>query len=141
LQCLKAILGAAKGNTIDFGDVMIVLIGDPFQLPAIGGASVYAGAAMLAALPGETPATTWQRLVTDVNRKRGGTLKCVYLKPRESAASCRKQLANSSQSRSKFGSQRDAFGSCLRARRSHLLQLKSFPLLVTSPPGYSGLSN
>ena len=91
LQWLKAILEAAKGNTIDFGDVMIVLIGDPFQLPAIGGASVYAGAAMLAALPGETPAATWQRLVTDVNRKRGGTLKCVrtirLLCPRGSVAS------------------------------------------------------
>ena len=62
---------------------MIVLIGDPFQLPAIGGASVYAGAAMLAGLPGETPAATWKRLVHDVNRKRGGSLKCVlnYTKP------------------------------------------------------------
>jgi hypothetical protein len=83
LQWLKAILEAAKGNRIDFGDVMIVLIGDPFQLPAIGGASVYAGAAMLAGLPGETPAATWKRLVHDVNRKRGGSLKCVlnYTKP------------------------------------------------------------
>jgi hypothetical protein len=51
-----------------------------------------------------------------------------------SATSYRKQLANSSQSQSKLGSLKDAFGSCLRARRSHLLQLKSFPLLVTSPP-------
>ena len=42
---LKAILQAAKGNTLPFGDVGIAAIGDVFQLPAIGGASVYAGAA------------------------------------------------------------------------------------------------
>jgi hypothetical protein len=62
------------------------------QLPAIGGTSVYAGAAMLAGLPSDSPEETWKRLVDDVTRKHGGALKRVSASirlpcPRDSVAS------------------------------------------------------
>jgi hypothetical protein len=77
---LKAILQAAKGNSLPFGDVGIAAIGDVFQLPAIGGASVYAGAASFEARPDERPDEAWERIVRGVNptgRKHGSTLKTV----------------------------------------------------------------
>ena len=77
---LKAILQAAKGNTLPFGDVGIAAIGDVFQLPAIGGASVYAGAASFVSRADETASQAWERIVEGINptgRRHGSTLKTV----------------------------------------------------------------
>jgi hypothetical protein len=68
---LKAILEAAKGNDRPWGGVTVVIIGDPFQLGSIGGASVYGGAASLVQQPGQTPADAWEQLVSDLHRKHG----------------------------------------------------------------------
>jgi hypothetical protein len=74
---LKAICEAAKGNTIPWGNVLIVAIGDPFQLPGIGSASVYAGAATLKGHEGDSPEDSWKQLVTGLHRKHGNSLKNV----------------------------------------------------------------
>eukprot|EP01047_Picozoa_sp_COSAG01_P060312 COSAG01_NODE_7375_length_3230_cov_486.742574_2_plen_72_part_01 len=41
---LRAILEASCGDACACGGVALVLVGDPFQLPGIGGLPVYTGA-------------------------------------------------------------------------------------------------
>jgi hypothetical protein len=74
LAILKASKGSAEGPS---GGVVIVLVGDPFQLPAIGGASVYMGAASLTVRRDQTPGEAWGAMLAGLRRKHGTGLKRV----------------------------------------------------------------
>jgi hypothetical protein len=75
---LLAILKASKGSAeCPCGGVVIVIVGDPFQLPAIGGASVYIGAASLTVRRDQTPGEAWTDMLAGLRRKHGQGLKRV----------------------------------------------------------------
>jgi hypothetical protein len=75
---LMAILKASKGSAEGpCGGVVVVIVGDPFQLPAIGGASVYIGAASLAIRRNQNLDEAWEEMLAGLRRKHGNGLKRV----------------------------------------------------------------
>ena len=82
---LRAILEASCGDACACGGVALVLVGDPFQLPGIGGLPVYTGAASLTVQPQDAAAdrsagrplgtTTWHRAASGLCRKHDKGLK------------------------------------------------------------------